>query len=307
MLHPRGACVAVWRGSMRSPLLLRRLPSRAAACALVAAAATAALAPAAGSAPVDKQQQAAQIQDRSGHGRPDQRARPRLSAAEARRDSAQQVVTGRRRRSVGPSTVNRILDIVRDNLASLYRRTITGRLGHRHRLLEATDLVARSLREGAGRSRRRPALAGEGGAEDLAIQRAEAKTRRRGRRATRSGSEAAVEPRADQRRHSTPSGEIAAAVEAERATPPLRLQVLVVGALPERGPAERRRGAGDRVRGPSRAAVPDTAPVAAGQCYDCSGLVCGVGSAGVSLPGRRLGCDVQQPAACRWSRSSPVT
>jgi cell wall-associated NlpC family hydrolase len=280
----------------------RRPIARFVATALLAAAvSTAALAPGAGAAPVDKQQQAAQLQDQieaadvqiSGLAQ-------QLAASEAARDSAQQTAADAQAQiDRAKAEVDRILGIVRGNLASLYRRTLTGNTVTGMDFSEASDLVKRGRYVEAQSARDQELLSQlEVAQDDLAVQREEAERARDDAAAQAAGiaaTKASIETaRADQQKLLDGiKGELAAAVAAERARREAAVKVKFSSsvAFPNVGPPN---GSAGQAIAYARAIAASGASYCTGgngpDCYDCSGLVTAAwGSAGVGLPGRSSG------------------
>jgi len=287
---------------MRPSPGIPRWLARVVAGALLAAAATTALAPGTAAAQTsDKQKQAAELQDQieasdlqiSG-------LNEQLRAAEARRDSAQQVVADAEAQiGRAKQEVSRILDIVRSNLASLYRRTLTGSSVTGLDFSEATDLVKRGRYVEAQSAADDDLLSQlKVAQQDLDIQRAEAKDARDAAAAESDqigAAKAAMEAaRADQQKLlDSIKGEIAAAVEAERArrAAEAKAKFSTPVPFPNVGPPN---GSAGQAIAYARAVAASGASYCTGgtgpTCYDCSGLVTAAwNSAGVRLPGRSSG------------------
>jgi cell wall-associated NlpC family hydrolase len=277
------------------PTARRRLGALAAALAVVTGL-TAAGAPAAGAAPVDKQKQAAAIQDQieasdvqiSG-------LAEKLHAAEAKRDAAAQTVADAQAQiAAAEQEVARISGLVEHNLAALYRRTLRGESVGEIDFSDATDLIKRGQYSQAQASRDDALLQElDTAQQDLAVTRSEA-VRARDEAAAESNqintAKAAIEAaRADQQALLDKiKGELATAVAAERARREAAVKtkfsagpVNYPNVGPPNGSASQAIAFARGVIGSGYSTNPRTGPT-----YDCSGLVMSAwGAAGVSIGG----------------------
>jgi cell wall-associated NlpC family hydrolase len=252
----------------------------------------------------DKQQQAAELQNQIEASDVELSAlAEKLHIAEAARDTAQQTVKDTQAQiAAAEKEVERILDLVRQNLASLYRRTVRGSSVNEIDFGSATDLLKRAQYSEA-QNDRDDALLDELAAaqDDLAAERDDAA---RARDAAQAESEriaaarAAVETaRAEQTALlDKVTGELAAAVAAERARREAATKAKFTASdaaapvnYPDVGPPN---GSASQAIAFARNAV------GAGYCntsqecrkgpasYDCSGLTSMAwAAAGVSIPG----------------------
>lgn len=282
---------------MSPPARTRRQLVRLVATALFAAAAsTAALGPSAGAAPIDdKKKQAAELQDQIEAADLQIGAlAEQLHVAEATRDAAQQTVADAQAQiDRAKAEVNRILGIVRGNLASLYRRTLTGNTVTGMDFSEASDLVKRGRYVEAQSARDDDLLSQLAVAQDdLSVQREEASQARDTAAAQSEEIKAATAAfeaaRAEQQRLLDGiTGEIAAAVEAERArrAEATRVKFSAPGVPtpnvgPPNGSASQAIEFARGVIGAGYSKNPRTGPT-----YDCSGLTLSAwGAAGVAIP-----------------------
>ena len=260
---------------------------------------TVALAPSAGAQ--SKQEQAAQIQDQI------EAADVQISGLAEQLNAAIAARTPRSRRSPtsqaaidrAKAEVNRILGIVRGNLASLYRRTLTGSSVTGMDFSEASDIVKRGRYVEAQSARDDDLLSQlKVAQDDLAVQREEA-SKARDAAAAQSDAIGAAKAAMEAARAGQQQildgikGEIAAAVEAERARRAAAATAKFSSSVPfpNVGPPN---GSAGQAIAYARAVAASGASYCSGgngpTCYDCSGLVTAAwGSAGVGLPGRSSG------------------
>jgi cell wall-associated NlpC family hydrolase len=219
----------------------------------------------------------------------------KLNAAVAKRDAAQATVKDTEAQiAAAQEEVDRILDLVQQNLASLYRRTLRGTTGGELDFSDATDLLKRGQYSQAQASRDDELLEKlDAAQEDLAVTRDEAE-RARDAAATESAqidaAKGAMEAaRAEQQKLlDSIKGELAAAVAAEQARRAAASTARFAGGpvnYPDVGPPN---GSASQAIAFARGVIgaPYSTNPRNGPSYDCSGLVGSAWrAAGVSLGG----------------------
>ena len=186
------------------------------------------IAPSVGAAPApapDKQQQAAELQDQIEASDVELSAlAEKMHVAEARRDEAHQTVLNAETQiEQAEAEVSRIMDLVRDNLASLYRRNIAGGSLAEIDFSDTADLLKRNEYAEAQNSRDDELLGKlDAAQDDLAAEKAEAAQARDTAQAEtdaiNSAKTALEQARSEQQALLDKiTGELAAAVAAERA------------------------------------------------------------------------------------------
>ena len=250
----------------------------------------------AGAAPIDdKREQAAALQDQIEATDLEIGALgEKLHAAEARRDAAQQEVDAAEQQTArAKQEVEQILDMVRENLASLYRRSTSGARISVLDFGESADLLKRG-RYVEAQSARDDKLIDqlENAQDDLAVQRSEA-ARTRDDAATEreqiaTATNALETARAGQQALlDQVTGELAAAVEAERARRAETTRARFSGPpvpAPDVGPPN---GSASQAIAYARAVIGAgySKNPRMGPTYDCSGLTTMAWrAAGVSIP-----------------------
>jgi cell wall-associated NlpC family hydrolase len=219
----------------------------------------------------------------------------KLNAAVARRDAAQATVKDTEAQiAAAQEEVDRILDLVQQNLASLYRRTLRGTTGGELDFSDATDLLKRGQYSQAQASRDDELLEKlDAAQQDLAVTRGEAE---RARDAAAAESEqinaakSAMEgARAEQQTLLDGiKGELAAAVAAEQARRAAATKVKFAAGpvnYPDVGPPN---GSAAQAIAFARGVIgsPYSTNPRFGPSYDCSGLVSSAWrAAGVGLGG----------------------
>ncbi len=275
------------------------LRRRIVGAALVAASLAVVMAPSAGVAQSSsKQQQAAELTDQIEASDVELSAlAEKMHVAEARRDEAHQTVLAAEEQiKVAKAEVSRIMDLVRANLASLYRRNIGGGSLNEIDFSDTTDLLKRNQYAEAQNSRDDELLDQLAAAQDdLAAEKAEASQARDAAQAeteTINTAKTALEAaRAEQQALLDKiTGELAAEVAAERARREQAAQakysnpsgpVNYPDVGPPNGSASQAIAFAKGVLGAGYSTNPRTGPT-----YDCSGLIISAwGAAGVSLSG----------------------
>ena len=266
---------------MLTPFRLpRRTLSTIAATLAITAGAVAAAGPVAAQAN-DKRAQAAELQDQIEASDVQIGALGEaLHVAEAKRDTAQAAVADAQTQiQVAKQEVRRIKDLVQQNLASLYRRQIRGDSGAEIDLDDSNDLLKRGQYAEAQASRDDRLLELLARAQDdLAFQRDESERARAAAAAESeqiSASKAAIEAARGEQQAllDKVTGELAAAVEAERArreaAAVVRFSVPVV--YPDVGPPN---GSASQAIAFARSVIgaPYSTNPRKGPSYDCSGL-----------------------------------
>jgi len=274
--------------------LRRRLLGATLAAACLGALVTA---PTVGAAPAtDKKQQAAELQDQIEASDVELSAlAEKLHEAEARRDAAHATVQAAEVQiEQSKAEVDRIMDLVRDNLASLYRRNIRGGSLAEIDFSDTADLLKRNEYAQAQNSRDDELLEKLDAAQaDLDAEKAEAAQARDSAQAESdqiAASKQALEAARGEQQALLDkiTGELAAAVEAERAArEQATKQEFSAGPVsypdvgPPNGSASQAIAFARGVVGAGYSTNPRTGPT-----YDCSGLVISAwGAAGVSLSG----------------------
>jgi cell wall-associated NlpC family hydrolase len=219
----------------------------------------------------------------------------KLNAAVAKRDAAQATVKDTEAQiAAAQEEVDRILDLVQQNLASLYRRTLRGTTGGELDFSDATDLLKRGQYSQAQNDRDDELLDElEAAQEDLQVTRDEAERARDAAavesdqiNAAKSAMEAA---RAEQQKLlDSIKGELAAAVAAEQARRAAATKTKFSAGpvnYPDVGPPN---GSAAQAIAFARAVIgsPYSTNPRFGPSYDCSGLVASAWrAAGVGLGG----------------------
>jgi cell wall-associated NlpC family hydrolase len=257
------------------------------------------IAPSAGAAPApttDKKQQAAELQDQIEASDVELSAlAEKLHVAEARRDEAHQTVLNAEAQIEQAKTeVSRIIGLVRDNLASLYRRNIAGGSLAEIDFSETADLLKRNEYSEAQNSRDDQLLEKlDAAQDDLSAEKAEAAQARDAAQTetdTINTAKTALEQARGEQQALLDkiTGELAAAVAAERAAREAATKEKFSAAPvsypdvgPPNGSASQAIAFARGVVGAGYSTNPRTGPT-----YDCSGLIISAwGAAGVSLSG----------------------
>ena len=274
-----------------------RLRKRLVGAALVAACLGVVMAPSVGLAQSSsKKQQAAELQDQIEASDVELSAlAEKLHVAEARRDEAHQTVLAAEEQiEQAKVEVSRIMDLVRDNLASLYRRNIAGGSLAEIDFSDTADLLKRNEYAEAQNSRDDELLEQLDAAQnDLSAEKAEASQARDAAQTetdTINTAKSALETaRAEQQALlDKVTGELAAEVEAERARREQAAKaqysaepVNYPDVGPPNGSASQAIAFAKGVIGAGYSTNPRMGPT-----YDCSGLVSSAwGAAGVSIGG----------------------
>jgi cell wall-associated NlpC family hydrolase len=259
------------------------------------------IAPSVGAAPTtDKKQQAAELQDQIEASDVQlSTLAEKLHAAEARRDEANQTVQNAETQiEQTEAEVAQIIDLVRDNLASLYRRNIAGGSLAEIDFSDTADLLKRNEYAEAQNSRDDELLEKlDAAQDDLAAEKAEAAQARDTAQAEtdaiNSAKTALEQARGEQQALLDKiTGELAAAVEAERAAREAATkekfsgssesqEAFAVDVGPPNGSASQAIAAARSVIGAGYSTNPRMGPT-----FDCSGLVSWAWQkAGVSIGG----------------------
>jgi cell wall-associated NlpC family hydrolase len=273
-----------------------RLRKRLVGAVLVAASLGVVMAPSAALAQTSKKQQAAELQDQIEASDVELSAlAEKLHVAEARRDEAHQTVLAAEEQIERAKVeVSRIMVLVRDNLASLYRRNIAGGSLAEIDFRDTADLLKRNEYAEAQNSRDDALLEElDAAQDDLSAEKAEASQARNAAQAetdTINTAKTALETaRAEQQALlDKVTGELAAEVEAERARREQAAKaqysaepVNYPDVGPPNGSASQAIAFAKGVIGAGYSTNPRMGPT-----YDCSGLVSSAwGAAGVSIGG----------------------
>ncbi len=253
------------------------------------------IAPAAGAAPISKQQKAAQLQDEiDATDLQISALAERLLSAETRRDIAQaEILDAEARIQQAQAEVARIRALVEENLASLYRRSVAGSTGSDFDFDNTNELLRRGQYSKAQASNDDQLLQQLAVAqEDLAIRREDSQ-RARSAAATETDEIASVKATFEATRATQQAlldkvkGEIAAAIAAERARRAAEARAKfsrpAVNA-PNVGPPN---GSASQAIAFARGVIgsPYSTNPREGPSYDCSGLTKSAWrAAGVSIP-----------------------